>query len=361
MKILSKYLTKEILGPFLFGLFAFLSIFSGLLFIDLLKDAQQYHLTFFFILKLLLLKLPEYVTQCTPIAVLLAALLGLGKLTSHSETIAMRAGGLTYSKLAAPVLVLGLVVSITGVLFNQYLVPFTNRAFDKLEREAASKEATSIIYHFKQDFFTKGALDKRIYARRYDPRAKVFHSLNIIEFNQGKASRLIEAAEMHWQDGEGWIFENGIIYQFLTDSFYSVIIDKGRVQYQLNLTPGEIKQLDEDPEYKSITELRKYIDRFFPEGDKRRELLVELHTKFALPFASFVFALLGTPLALKPQRRSNAAGFGLCIIFILIWYSLMGVGNALGRSGTISPFIGAWLPNFVLAGYGLYVFVKVKN
>ncbi len=361
MKILSRYLTKEILGPFLFGLFAFLSIFSGLLFIDLLKEAEQYHLSMFFIMKLLLLKLPEYVTQCTPIAVLLAALLGLGKLTSHSETIAMRAGGLSYSKLAAPVLVLGLIVSITGVLFNEYLVPFTNRTYDKLENEAASKEASAAIYNFNRDFYSKGALSKRVYAKLYEPKTKVFHEVNIMEFNQGKASRLIEAVEMHWKDGEGWIFENGNIYQFLTDSYYSIIIDRGRVQYQLNLTPGEIKDLDEDPEYKSITELRKYIDRFFPEGDERRELLVELHTKFAIPFASFIFALLGTPLALQSQRRSNAAGFGLCIIFILIWYGLMGFGNALARGGSISPFIGSWLPNFVLSGYGLYVFAKVKS
>ncbi len=361
MKILSKYLTKEIIGPFLFGLFAFLSIFSGLLFIDLLKDAQEYHLSFFLILRLILLKLPEYVTQCTPIAVLLAALLGLGKLTSHSETIAMRAGGLTYSKLASPVLVLGLLVSITGVLFNEYLVPYTTRAYDKMENEAASKEVSAHIWNFNRDFYIKGQITKRIYARVYEPKKQEFSRVVITEFKEGKVSRLIEAVAMHWQDGEGWIFENGIIYQFLTDSYYSIIIDKGRVQYQLNLTPGEIKQLDEDPEYKSITELRNHINRFFPEGDERRELLVELHTKFAIPFASFIFALLGTPLALRPQRRSNAAGFGLCIIFIIIWYALMGFGNALGRSGSIPPFIGAWLPNFVLAGYGLYVFAKVKN
>lgn len=361
MKILSKYLTKELIGPFLFGLFAFLSIFSGILFIDLLKDAQQYHLSFLIILRLILLKLPEYITQCTPIAVLLAALLGLGKLTSHSETIAMRAGGMTYSKLASPIIILGLFVSITGVLFNEYLVPFATRAFDNLENEAISKETSATIDHFSRDFYSKGQLTKRIYARKYEPKTQAFNKVNITEFNEGKASRLIEAVEMHWKDEEGWIFENGIIYQFLTDSFYSIIIDKGRVQYQLNLSPKEIKQLDEDPEYKSITELRKYIDRFFPEGDERRELLVDLHSKFAIPFASFIFALLGTPLALRPQRRSNAAGFGLCIIFIIIWYVLMGFGSALGRSGSIPPFVGAWLPNFVLAGYGLYVFAKVKN
>jgi lipopolysaccharide export LptBFGC system permease protein LptF len=39
----------------------------------------------------------------------------------------------------------------------------------------------------------------------------------------------------------------------------------------------------------------------------------------------------------------------------------MGLGNALGRGGTIPPFIGAWLPNFILTGYGLYIFAKVKN
>src|SRR5690606_10603640 len=107
---------------------------------------------------------------------------------------------------------LGLLVSITGVLFNEYVVPFTTRSYDNMKREAASKEASAIIRNFKQDFYIKGRLSKRIYARTYDPKAEQFKSVNITEFDEGKASRLIEAISMYWKEGEGWIFENGIIY-----------------------------------------------------------------------------------------------------------------------------------------------------
>ena len=64
--------------------------------------------------------------------------------------------------------------------------------------------------------------------------------------------------------------KNGTIYQFLTDSYYSIIIDKGRVQYQLDLTPREIKQLDEDPEYKKYHRIKQIYRRFFPEGHRGR-------------------------------------------------------------------------------------------
>ena len=58
MKILNKYIIKELLGPLFFGLFAFTSIFLGYLFIDLLRDAERYHFSIFYILKLISLRIP---------------------------------------------------------------------------------------------------------------------------------------------------------------------------------------------------------------------------------------------------------------------------------------------------------------
>lgn len=93
LKILTKYILKEIIGPFLFSIFAFTSMFSGFSFLNLLKDAERYHLSVLYVFKLLALRMPEYIINSAPIAVLMGTLLGLGNLTSHSETIAMRSGG----------------------------------------------------------------------------------------------------------------------------------------------------------------------------------------------------------------------------------------------------------------------------
>ncbi|TCL63740.1 lipopolysaccharide export system permease protein [Hydrogenispora ethanolica] len=360
MKILTKYVMKEILGPMLFGFFAFTSIFGGVIFLGLLRDAERYHLTVFYIIKLLALRMPEYMMQAAPIAVLLGALLGLGNLTSHSETIAMRAGGLTYGKLAYPVILIGLAVSIGGVLLNEYVVPNALRTYDQLKNNA-SKEVTKTIRHFYKDFYDGDSLKKLIYADRYEPKTKELFGVAIQEFHQGSLTRTIEASKLYWKD-QNWFFNNGRIYEYLPDNFYPIVVKEGRVKYDLSLTPSEIEQLKEDPENKSISELSRYIKRFAPQqGSEKRGLLVDLHMKFSIPLASLILALLGTPLALRPQRRSNAAGFGLCIIFILVWYIFMGIGTFMARSGAIPPFLGAWLPNLVLAGYGLVITRTVKS
>jgi lipopolysaccharide export system permease protein len=364
LKILTKYTIKELLGPLFFGLFAFISIFLGYLFIDLLRDAEKFHFGIIFIIKLISLRIPEYMIHAAPIAVLLAALLGLGNLTSHSETIAMRAGGLSFGRLAIPVLILGLAVSLSCLALNEYLVPVSLRTYEQLKQEATTKEAKTAIRHFLQDFYDQsGRLDKLVYADRYEPKSKTMYQVVIQEFKDGKLVQTVAADVMFWKDGS-WFFNNGRIYQYTEEKDLYPIISEilhGQVRrYGLSLTPKQIERSRLSAEKQSISELIQ-LSRFMRTGDEKRQVLIQLHTKFAIPFASLVLALLGTPLALRPQRRSNAAGFGLCIIFIILWYTLMGIGAHLASAGAVSPFLGAWLPNILLAGYGISVFVKVKS
>jgi lipopolysaccharide export system permease protein len=358
MKILTKYTIKAIMGPLLGGIFAFTSVLVGLQMINLLRMAEKYHLSLLYTLKLLVLTIPQNVTIGASISVLLAILLGLGALTSHSETIAMRTGGLSYTSLAVPILIIGLTVSIFGVLLNEYLVPASLQTYERLKAEAISKEARGTIYQFNKTFQEQD-MRKLVYADAYEPQVQELRNVIIQELVQGKLHRTVSAAVMYW-GGQGWYFTDAQIYQYTDDSLFPIIINKGRVKYDLSITPKEIEQFDTDPEAKSISELSRYIDKF-ARGVERQQLLVELHNKLAIPFASFVFAILGTPLALRPQRRSNVAGFGLCIIYILVWYVLMGVGDSLARAGSVPAFFGAWLPNIVLAGYGIYIFFKVKS
>lgn len=360
MKILTRYVLKEISGPLLFGFFAFLSMFLGFAFIDLLGDANKYRLSLVLIVKLLGLRMPEYMIQTAPIAVLLGTLLGLGNLTSHSETIAMRASGLNFLQLVIPVMLIGLLISVGGVMMNEYVVPRALRAYESEKDSALREKKTAVIPHFSYDFKDGDVIQKRIYAARFDPASESMEQVTIEEFTEGRLSRIIQTSQMYW-NGSGWFFKEGSIYQINENNFYPIKVERGYIKYALNLTPTEIRRYDEDTENKSISELKAYINKHTAKNSKERQkLLVDWHMKFSIPCASFILALLGTPVALQPQRRTNAAGFGLCILYILLWYAFMGIGSYLANVSVMSPFLGAWLPNLVLAGYGLHIFAKVK-
>ena len=110
MRILDKYILKEFLAPFLFGVAAFTAIFLG---------AES-------ALKIFILALPRIVVYTFPMAVLLGALMCFSRLSGSSELIVMRSSGQSFLRLATPVFLLSLAISICAVAFNEYVVPWTN-------------------------------------------------------------------------------------------------------------------------------------------------------------------------------------------------------------------------------------------
>ena len=90
-------------------------------------------------------------------------------------------------------------------------------------------------------------------------------------------------------------------------------------------------------------------------------IYMEIHRRFSLPMASFVFSLVGAPLGVQKQRSSSSIGFGLSVVIIFIYYAVMTFLEALGNAHMLSPFIAVWLPNFIACICGLFLIKKANN
>ena len=78
-----------------------------------------------------------------------------------------------------------------------------------------------------------------------------------------------------------------------------------------------------------------------------KKLEAELYQRLTVPMASLIFALIGVPLGLQPNRNSSSAGFAMSVIIIFVYYALMTMGNALARSGAMAPLLAVWMPNII--------------
>ena len=85
---------------------------------------------------------------------------------------------------------------------------------------------------------------------------------------------------------------------------------------------------------------------------------IEIHKKIALPFACFIFALLGLPLGAFTKKGGRTSGFTLSIGIILVYYILITAGEQIAMEGRISPFLGMWWPNILFFVVGLYFFIQ---
>ncbi len=81
-------------------------------------------------------------------------------------------------------------------------------------------------------------------------------------------------------------------------------------------------------------------------------LSVEVHKKFALPFACVVFVMIGAPIGMRVRRTGPAVAFLSVLFFMFYWFCLIG-GEELANRLLMPPWLGMWLPNLVLGGLGI--------
>jgi lipopolysaccharide export system permease protein len=86
-----------------------------------------------------------------------------------------------------------------------------------------------------------------------------------------------------------------------------------------------------------------------------REYLVEIHKKFAMPFACIVFVFIGAPLGIMSRRGTFGVGASLSLGFFFFYWSCLKAGENLADRGFFNPWIGMWIANIVLGIIGLYL------
>ena len=83
-----------------------------------------------------------------------------------------------------------------------------------------------------------------------------------------------------------------------------------------------------------------------------------LHEKFSIPFACLALGILAFPLGIQSMSLRKSSGFSLGIFFFLLYYFLLAAGWSAGETGHYPPFLGMWLPNFVMGGAGIYLLIR---
>ncbi|NLW59279.1 MAG: YjgP/YjgQ family permease [Firmicutes bacterium] len=357
MRIITKYLIRELMGPFFFGFLAFGGMFIGWSLVNIIQWAESYSVPLLTVLRLWAYHVPENLAYGVYIGMLLATLLGLGRMTSHSETIAMQAGGVSFMQIATPVLIIAAVLTVGTFYLNESLTPMAKHAYREERTFIRQGKPKGVINEYFYAERLKDGKKRLVYAEQYNATEERFVNVTIQELEHGQLVRTIKSKELLWGEG-GWYFREGEIFTYREDAVVPVRVTEGYNPSGFEKTPEQVVRLSREPEEMNWWELKWYLENTELSTKKRRQYEVQLHLKMAFPFACMVFALLGTPLALQSQRRTASAGLGITLLNVIFYYVLMAVGTFLGQSGLTSPWIGAWLQNLIIGGYGLYLFIR---
>ncbi|AFY77328.1 putative permease [Pleurocapsa sp. PCC 7327] len=373
ISIMDRYIVTELIGPFLLsiGIFSSLGVAIGYS-SDLINKVIESNLPIVQAAQVLLLKVPEFISYALPISVLLSSLMAFGRLSNNSEIIALRGCGVSLYRIVAPAIALSLLVTGITFLFNELVVPAANyRAtailVESIQEEHPFWQTRDIFYpDYEKVTLPNGETRQRLkslfYAKQFD--GKQMKMLTILQWLGENLNQIIISDSASWNgEQQTWDFFNGTIYKIASDTSYDETLSFDRRQIPFSRVPFDLAVLGRDPDEMNIAQAQAYMKLLRQTGDEKKLLMFEVRTqqKMAFPFVCLVFGVVGSALGSRPQHVSRATSFGLSVAIVFLYYVL---GFSLGSFGTIgifSPFLAAWLPNFIGLGVGLWLLGRTDS
>ncbi|HMA59615.1 MAG TPA: LptF/LptG family permease, partial [Halanaerobiales bacterium] len=354
IKILDKYIIKEIALPFLASVIIITIILLGNFLFQLTDLIIVKDVPIPLVLELLLYNLPDIIVRTFPIAVLFSTMTGIGRLNRENEITAFRMGGISLYRLIIPVLILGIVVSGLTFVFNEEVVPWSNHKAKNIIRNTILKES---MPNTQEEVFFKGPKGRLFYVKEYKEEEDLLQNIIIynIKKNQDEENfPEVITANKGVINENVWVLQNGIIHEYNSEG--NIILESQFKQMEFQITEemqemyGNQKTTDE----MSRKELAKNIKLFRKSGINVNSLLVDYHLKLAQPLVAFIFVLIAVPLSLT-NKKSRAVNITFTIIIIFGYYLLQSVCRSLGRNELLPPLLAAWLPNIIFLLLGLLI------
>jgi lipopolysaccharide export system permease protein len=359
-KTLFLYLMREISIPFILGVAAFTSVLlmGRLLKLADLVVAKGVPITD--ILLIIVYLIPSFCMVTIPMAFLLSLLLAFGRLSADSEITAMKANGISLFGMLPPVLLFTVIAYLATTFITIYALPWGNVSFKKLLFDIMESRVTVSL---KEKVFNDDFPGLVIYADNYDPHRHLMTGILVHDERDTQEPATIFAQKGLIQADpvskmlRVELFNGGIHKLSGRNGYRQIEFQDYSLSVDLNQAPKEMEKNELDLTFKELQDGIVHAKR----PKLRREMILELNRRFALPFACFVFAIVGVPLGIQNQRSGKATGFSLSIFIFLIYYILLTAGKTAGARGVVHPAIGIWTPNIVLFVSGLYLFIKTAR
>ena len=350
--------------PFVINLLFFNFIFLLTKILDITNMIVNYRISLFDVMLLLIYSMPHFLEFVIPMSVMTTVLLTFFRMSSDNEIVALKAGGVSIYKLLPPVLLFCLIGCMLTGFMTIYGLPWGRLSFEKLTYEVA---LSNVNIGMKERTFNDNFEGVMLYMNKIDLKNKALIDIFIEDQRtRNIISTIVAPRGEMYSEPDKLLFHlrlhNGTINQVDIENktVHSITFDTYDINLDLKKSVTTKKGRKDEKEM-SIAELNKYLKDTVNKDAKYYAALIEFHRKFSIPFACFALGLLGVPLGVQSKSAKRAFGLGFGLIFFLLYYLMLSAGWVFGETGVYPPLIGMWMPNIVIGGIGLYLFVRTAN
>ena len=359
MRIFSNYLLRQTIVPLLATMAIALAALLLERMIRLMNLTANTDTSIFRVVEMMANLVPHYLGIALPAAFFIGILLAFNRLSSDSELVVFTASGVPLSRLLAPIMGLALTLTLLAVAIFGYLQPYSRYGYRALAHTIGRAALASAI---EEGAFIEAEgmifMAERVAAggRRLSRVFVYAESADGGSITTTARSGALAPSTRH---------KRSVLY--LADGV-QVTMDLGALADSQVLTFTELSQPIGDsiavsyrPRGKDEAELT--LDQLWaardapPPGLTSAMIRAEIHGRLTRSLTMLFLPLLAIPLGLGSGRSRRGYGIVVGLVALVIYQKLLEVGGASASLGSISPWIGLWLPLalFAAASAGLFL------
>ena len=372
MKLLSRYVFREILtSSVLATALAIFVIFLkgiGRLFELLVRSAKGPA-----VIELFALALPPILLLAIPFGVLVGILVGLGRLSSDNEIVAMRSGGVSARIVVAPVVTFAILATLISGACAIWLNPLAVRAEYKIVNAVAAAQLTADV-------------EPRVFVEQFTSDNTVLYvedvksqSGSVAQWDGVFIADLTPPADRKTgvkasQPGPRVtvarqaiavpdVKHNRIQLMLRDEALHEAPYHQSAPTYATALQPEpQQEQQARKTDQMTTAQLKHFISITPKSTQDYTDARIELHRRFALPIATLMLALVGIPLGVSSRKGGRSAGYVWAIFLAFFCYYTGYITlTGLARTHSMSVELASWLPNAVFGIAGFFMIIRMET
>ncbi len=358
--LLDRYILSQYFRVFFMVFIGFLSLFIIVDFFQMFDHIVKNEIPLGTVLGYYQFYLPQIIFFVLLIINLVSTLVTFGIFSKHNEVTAIKGGGISLYRISLSVFMVAALTSVFNFYLEERILPTSNAEYDRL-RDVIKGRPVSSRYRIRKWMF--GEEENRIYNyENINFDREVIAGLSVFEFSPEDFSlkRWTYARHAVYSD-DCWVMKNGWSKEFSRGEEVSYEAFKSQ-SFPFHEPPLYFKKEWKETEQMSWGELRSYIEELKASGYQvEPELLVDLHSKLAMPVVPLVMALLGIAFAFNMGKRGSLYGIGLSISLGILYWIFIAFSQQLGDLGALPPLLAAWAPNIFFGIGGGYLILTLRT
>ena len=350
MRILRNYILSECILPFFLALGVLTSVFLLGNLIQLANLVINKGVSLTIIAKVFLLSVPVLLGYTLPLACLVGITMAFSRLSADNEIIAIRANGIYLWNLLAPLLSVGVILSLFLFILSDRVIPYAYHQQRVMLKALGTRSPAALL---EPGIFITSFEKQILFIHRIEDN-KLFNVTIYQPQPNGKPTRTIVAKRGEFSPVPG---KDEVLLKLMDGTSDEPDLKNPNNFYKLNfqtffmtldLSETNKNKVEKKPKSMSIRELDEERQRLEKLLIKTAPLETEYWRKISWAFSPFIFILLAFPVSIITNKREKRAKNVLIVIFLAMTYYLLSLGcEALSLQQVAPAVLLMWTPNLI--------------